>query len=672
MIQSIARDPAFEGLVAIPGPPKGRDESDIPGRWPRLIVLDNDTSFRLKQFLTFEIDQCWQERNTLVEDWIQWQKDYWAKPAQKVRNFPFARAANVVIPMTAIAVETIYARLLNTLFSVKPFWSLRPRTTAWIDASPRVEKWLQAEAEDVNSLDVYGFARESLLELIKFGTGIGKSGYERDLRKVNVDLPDGTVQEKWIERKNGATLDYVPLANFLLRLHEKDPQLATWVGEEHNGWTWSQLKREALSGRIDPKALEEIKHYINSQGNRQSPGARLDEERRKMENAEPNWYDRFDFQEVWLSFDVDGDGIDEEIVVDFHKESETLLSVRYNWYSDLHRPYRIGVYIPVEGRWAGLGVGKQGEQFQALITTIHRQRLDAGTLANMGQIAVKKTSGYGPGEPIFPGKMWFLDDVNDIKEFSLSDTQHMHQLNNEDTARQYSDKRMGVNELNLGMPQGGTPGTATSDLAKLAEGNKKFDMVLRNVRRWYGLIGQDVIANFQQFGNQDRHWLLQDREGVFVEEFLSLPPETVRRGAAVELTVTDSITNKDVEQQKWQGLFALLTQHYNNVLEKAMTVMQVTQDPTAFLMMANMSLRASNEATRRLLETFNVPDVDAFLMDLQNPNGDAGSQTNQPQPSGPSQGDTNIIPAAGMGIPLDALGLGGTAALPPGDGGALA
>ena len=90
----------------------------------------------------------------------------------------------------------------------------------------------------------------------------------------------------------------------------------------------------------------------------------------------------------------------------------------------------------MEGRWTGIGVGKQNEQFQALITTIHRQRLDAGTLANMGQLALKKTSGYGPDEPIWPGKMWFVDNpATDIREFSLSNTQHFAQISNEDSAR---------------------------------------------------------------------------------------------------------------------------------------------------------------------------------------------------------------------------------------------
>jgi len=583
-----------------------------------MLVLDDETKWRLIQFLDNELFQCWSERSTLVEDWIQWEKDYWAKPSQTTKNFPFRKAANVVIPMTAIAVETILARMVTTIFSVKPFYSIRARTSDWVEAAPEVESWLQTEVEDPNALDVYGFARESLLELIKLGTGIGKSGYEKDIRKVNTDNPDGSSTPRYVVRRDGATLDHVPLANFLMRLHERDPQSAVWCGEEHSNVTWAQAKRHALSGRWDPEELEKVKTYFSQMRNQiGSTADKFDGARRAEENDEPAWTDTLAFQEIWMSFDVDGDGIDEEIVIDYHRDSQAILARRYNWYEDTHRPYRIGVFIPVSGRWTGIGVGKQLEQFQALITTIHRQRLDAGTLANIGQLALKKTSGYGANEPIWPGKIWFLDEPRtDIVPIQFSNTQHFAQISNEDNARQYADKRSGANELILGTPHVGTPATATSDLAKLAEGNKKFDFVLKNVRRWYSLLGLDTLANYQQFGSRGRTWVVRGEGGEWVEKFLEMPQQDVRRGAFIDLTVTDSITNKDVEQQKWLNLFQVLTMHYDKVLERAGQVSGLMQDPTLFIMFGTMALKASNEAMTRLLGAAGVPDPSGFLLDI--------------------------------------------------------
>lgn len=652
---SASLDPALAGQVAVPEAPEDLTPDVF---WPRMLTLDADVESRLIEFLSHEISLCWQERDTLVNDWIQWQKDYWAKPSQKVKNFPFQRAANIVIPLTAIAVEAIYARLLNTIFSVKPFWSVRPRSADWVRLAPEIEKRLQIVAEDANILDVYSFSRESLIEFVKLGTGVAKTGYEKDFRKINVDLPDGTSTSDWIIRKDGATLDYVPLANFLLRLHEKDPQSSVWVGEEHHNVSWAQLKRYAISGRMRSDAIESIRVWWSQNQSTESNAQEYEEKRRTIEDQQPAWSELFSFCEIWLSFDVDNDGVDEEIVVDFHHPSRTILSIRYNWYQDLHRPYRTAPFIPVEGRWAGIGVGKQNEQFQALITTIHRQRLDAGTLANMGQLAIKKTSGYGPGEPIFPGKMWFLDDPSDIREFHLSDPHHVAQLNNEEAARQYSDKRTGVNEVILGMPHQGTPGTATSDLARLAEGNKKFDMVLRNVRRWYGLLGQDVLINYRQFGVEVWDQLIPTEAPDPTNSIATIPLLDIRQGGAIELTVTDSITNKDVEQQKWTSLFAILSGHYDKILERAMLLAQMGGDPSMLLLFAEMALRASNAATRRLLETFNVPDIDTFLLDLEMLNNAQPSAAGEASPE-PSGGPASPSGQAGMEQLLGILGAGG-------------
>ena len=205
------------------------------------------------------------------------------------------------------------------------------------------EEEKEEEGEEKNGGEMDGFGRERRSEIMKMGNGGGKSGDESDIRKVNMDLTSGGSIPKWIERRNGATLLYVPLANFLMRLHEKDPQTAALCGEEHNDVTWVQLKRHALSGRMRPEAVEKIKNWWTQQNSIESVAQKVDDARRLNEGDQPAWREIFSFKEIWLSFDVDGDGVDEEIVVDFHKESMTLLSARYNWYDDGHRPYRSGV-----------------------------------------------------------------------------------------------------------------------------------------------------------------------------------------------------------------------------------------------------------------------------------------------------------------------------------------
>lgn len=617
---NLLSDPAFVGDVALPVAPA------TGVTWPRMLKLDDETNHRLEHWLFEEITAARVEKQPLIDDWKKWQKQYWAKPTNEVKNWPFPKAANIVIPITAIAVEAVYARLINTLFSVEPFYSIRPKSGEWIQPAPKVEEWFQTEIENPNLINMYGFCEDSLLELVKLGTAIGKSGYVRDVRK-SVRVIGEVEEVLWIETRNGASLHYVPVANFLIRMSEQDPQTAPWVGEEHM-FTWTQLKRMVLSTQMKAEALEEIKHHwVTSRSEEAGDHGEYVAEIDSLTHQEPMWDEKFNIQEVWCAFDVDGDGVDEEIVVDFHNSSQTILSVRYNWYSDLHRPYRGRQYFPVEGRFFGIGIGKQNEQFQEEITAIHRQRLDSGTLANMGMLAVKKNSGYGPDEPVFPGKMWFLDDPkNDIVPFKLSEV-WPSSFSNESMVMSYQEKRTGVNEVILGQAQQGTPGTATGDLTRLAEGNKRFDLVLRGIRRWLGELGIDLLANYQQFGDQNRHFFQMGQDGLFVDVILNLPPQLVRDGAIVEVTATSSITNRDANQRSMMALNQLLENYYRGQFEIAQGLQDKERVQEVLISMA----AASTEATRRLLETFDIKDAEKLLIGA-NQNG--GQQPALRQPNG--------------------------------------
>lgn len=589
---------------------------DIKGSWPRMLNLGETKEGQLDAWLRDEIWNALTERQDILRDWERWQIQYWAQPESPIKNFPFRRAANVVIPLTAIAVEAVHARMMNTIFAVEPFWSIRPRTKTWADAAKPVERWLQSEVEDPNTLNVYDFCNDTILEGIKLGTFIGKSGYKRNIKKTNRDREDGTSEPVYVEIANGATMEYVPCSNFILRTAEQDPQEATWVGEQHR-FTWGQMKRMAQEGRMRSESVEAVRHWWQDVRTEVQSGdaEQYQDTIDRLQKTDPVWTQVFKVFEIWCSFDIDDDGIDEEIVLDYHYDSGEILSVRGNWYSDLHRPYRITQYVKVEGRIWGIGVGKQNEQFQIAVTTVHRQRLDNATLANMRMMAVKKGSGISPDEPIFPGKMWFLDDPQrDLQVVQLSEV-YTSAYNNETALLNYSERRTGVNEVLLGVSPQGTPGTATGDLARIAEGNKRFDLVLRNIRRWLGLIGQDVIANYQQFGNQQRHFLVLDADkGVWVDQILNLPTELVSKGAAIDLTASSSITSRQEEQRQWLGLFQVMTQFYDRVLGIAQLLAESQQDPEMFLQIAMRAAQASDEAMKHLLRTFNIADADRFTL----------------------------------------------------------
>lgn len=644
-VSSFIQDPAWAGDVSLSGP--AEETKGGRGSWPRQLVFSTEVKDRLRMYLQDEITAFHNERSNVMEDWRRYQKVYWAEPESKERNFPFRRSANIVVPLGAIAVEAIAARMMNTLFAVKPFYSIRPKSGPWIQAAKPFEQYLQTEIDNDSSLRMFEFCDQSVLELIKLGTCVGKSGYVREIKKSLRTTSSGE-ENFYVETKNGAELHRVALPNFVMRLQDLDPQEAGIVGEKHEV-TWGQLKKYVQSGRMSAEAVEQIKNNWVERNSSAVPNEHnaVQEQVEQSANVEPKWTQVFHFYEIWLSFDVDGDGWDEEIVVDFHLETGEFLSAFYNWYDDLHRPYRVCTLQTVEGIWPGLGVIKQTEQFQAQATTIHRQRLDNATLANMKQIVVRKSSGYGPSEPVFPGKIWFLEDpINDIREFALSEIYPSSYANEESVVR-YFEKATGVNEVILGIPQAGTPGTATSDLTRLAEGNKRFDYYLKKIKRWLSLLGEDVVVNYQRFGNQQAHWYILEEDGQYVEQVLQMPSMLVRKGAIVDLTVTDSLTNRDVEQQTWMQLFQVISNYYGQIFQSAQVLAQLSGDPTVLMQVAQRAMLASDEALKRLLETFAEPDSERFSLIPQGPG------------TGANPNDTEQTPN-NTGTPRPAIGTGTT------------
>ncbi len=92
-----------------------------------------------------------------------------------------------MIPVTAIAIEAVVARIMNTLFAAEPFFAARARKTRFEPHAKPIERYLQAEIERDGVLNVYDATHDAVLELVKLGTCVGKSGFDIDFKKKNID-----------------------------------------------------------------------------------------------------------------------------------------------------------------------------------------------------------------------------------------------------------------------------------------------------------------------------------------------------------------------------------------------------------------------------------------------------------------------------------------------------
>lgn len=608
--------------------------------YPRQLNLDADTLERLRSYIDDELLNHDAERGAFLDDLIRWQEDYWAKPSSEAITFPFKDAANLIIPLTAIAVEAVHARTMTTMFALPQFVSVKALTDEFSDIAKPFEQFLDHEL--VYSMDVERKLNDPILELEKFGTGVGKSGYEKIVRTAVRVGPDGKDEEFKVVTKQGATIDGVSLARFLMPFYARDPQSSPWVGEEHSQTPY-YVKGLAEGGMFYKDTMTKLEPWLINTAAQDSPfnERKFERSQEELENRQPVWPKRLDWVELWLGFDTDQSGEEKEIVVHYHRESHTFMSIRYNWHSDLHRPYRKGNYIPVEYRWTGIGICKQNEHFQREVTTQHRQRLDNATLANVRMIKVNKLSGYGPREPIFPGKMWFVDEMTDIETIQLGEI-YPSAYNNEQATLQYSYQRTGVNEVTLGMPQAGTPGTATSDLARIQEGNKKFDYVYKNAKRLTNELVLDAACNIQQFGPKNLSYFNTNKDGEKLRQLLTLPADLIRDSIILEVAAAGQRDNKLVDRQNWQMVSQMITGYYTSMIQLAAGM----GDQALIQAISQNGLIAGTEAMTQILQSFDIRNVDRITLESMLRKL-SESQGVGPQP-GANQGLGNAVPTQGM------------------------
>jgi hypothetical protein len=574
--------------------------------YPPQIYLDNEDE--LANFLDQQLEIHRAERGTLVENLIRWQHDYWAEPPEGKKTFPFVGAANIIIPLTAIAVESVHARMMTTAFALEQFIELK-LSDKFDDIDSDLERYIDKELK--TGCNIEAAASNASLEFVKFGTAIMKTGWERSVKNlVRYEDDERTTFQHVVQ---GAVIDAVPLANFIMPFADLDPQKAGWCGEEHTSTPY-QIEVMEASGMLREGTYQKLRQWVTMTS--RNTGDKYRTEVQEMQDSNPVMPSTLGWVEVWLAWDtdksfLDSNGTKKEIVVLYHQQSRTFMSIRYNWFNDGRRPYRKEVYFPLEHRWNGIGICKQNEQFQRQITTQHRQRLDNATLANMRMIKVSKMSGYGPNEPVFPGKMWFVDNKDDIETFQLGEI-YPSSYNNEAQSLSYAQQRSGVNEVNLGMPQAGTPGTATAELARVQEGSRKFDYSYRNFRNLLRTVSKDTVKNIAQFGFRDAEVFDYIPKGDLIQQFFKLPYRFFENETIFDLQLAGQNQNKILNRQNWMQLAQIIQQYYTGIME----IGGMMGDPRIVQAMSQQALIGSSHAFRQILETYDTRQIDKLVLDM--------------------------------------------------------
>ena len=645
-------------------------------------IVRPDSSFSaadrkvLEQYLGDHWTRAQQARADQLDRYSKWEKNYRAIPAEEVRNFPWYKSSNFVVPLIRIFLDTFVARTLNVVFATRPLFAS--------DGFPRevkegLEYYMYQKA--LYEWDMYVLFRDLLLRGNKNGTAIVKTiQLEQTSNYVTADSESGLVSNP-ITTYSGPRSAivsfediafYPATANYLRDVVIKFNRVR-FVEEE--------AKRKWKTERW-PVTEDELDSLL------QHP---RDDVKREEQGADAGVYDPYLKElhtiECYLDWDIGGQTYN--VVAVLEESQKKLLDVYFNPYPnnwDIFTDYRP---FPREDLIYGESMCELMQQAQEETSWIHNDRRNNSYLANAP--VFKRRSGSllpNPSTNWYPGKVFDLESMEDLDVVQVG-RNYTDMLQEESWNLQLVERLSGIGAQMQGYAGGmmGKRGiyNATGTLALLSESNQRQDTNIHDAREVLGRIAKNHLMMQAFYGAKDPlidtfPEPLQDQ----VRQALQFATPNKMRYARIGIRASDAGANKEVARQNLMALAGVVSNYGGAVQQMVMQLVNPQLNPGIRAVM-EQTIGMMRWMAVRLLRAFDEYDAEGVLPDAlaainqglssgqggpATPAGAAGA------PGAPPAGGAGGLPPVAAGSPggapspLSREGLAALLALPSNAGGA--
>lgn len=605
------------------------------------IRLSEQQRTKITNYLTSEVESVLDGRQSMVKEWERAIEDYEAEPSAGRKDFPFEGACNIVIPTIATTVDAIFARELNTIFSLSPLWSIKPMQQRWVEHAKPTENFLEWAQSSVMSM--FDVCWSWYFEATLIGSSYVKMPYVNDVRRQLSYLEDGRIGFEDIIYHAGPQPKYIPIQDMLLPDGDWTPQECPWIGN-----FFRLTKSQLIARGKQPYGYDDVSKV--------RPLTSKDQIRTKRDQLEgfirTTPYQLYELAELWVDWDINGDGVDEQLVITWDNEDKRILRAIYNQYLEGYRPYHETCFMRRHGRNSGIGIARMLRQIAEGITTQYRQFIDNATLANTRIWKARRNSGIKQGQKIYPGKVLFLNDPDDLKPEQLGDI-YNSQMSVLGSLRESGERRTGLSDVHLGIesPRVVNRMPATNMLSILQEGNKRFDLTIRDMRYQTSKLGEAALALYQQFRPTGVAYNVLGPDGDLVEEVWRMPRSRFKGGLGVIVSATAQSNNRELEKQSLMQMIQAVGSYYERMFQLSGMITN-PQTPGEVRELAYKVAHGGRELMKRLLQAYAMPDSDSLLPDLAKISPEEAANAGpRPIPLGGSPQGVGLPGAPGGGPP---------------------
>jgi len=538
---------------------------------------------RVSKYLEEELNRARTGRTSREDVWRESIERFEAKTVQK--NWPWKNASNLHIPISAIMMDAIHARIMNSLeaqenpIAVEPIsedeipGAIDPQTgmpLTWRTVSELLEQYFLFEISPAGDVPWHDFVNEFVWEAVFLGTGIAKGAWRSELQRdlvgtVSIDstkydnfFPQVLPLENVFVPPFYPNFDRIPWVTqrYLIRPSEallKVDSDFRWNGKMVKAWI-EQADPAQITELEEEQSLSEMSYDVGEYGNREMWAA-----------------------ETWMSFDLDGTGIETRILVDHAFDDPRFIFRVTEWpYDNGQLPFIKAVYIPRRKSFYGLGIPERVSALEDGISDNANMVADNVTAANTRLFKVRSGSRAARElDTIWPMKKIPVEQMDDLEPFQLGEVYpSAFELGN--ILRDYVERLSKVSDYNLGRESSamGRQGTATSTMALLQESGQYFDSITRNIRFALNAVLQQWLDLLVQHKPMERISMVLAEYAQPVLAALSLGHGELRKRVAMRVSFSSTAATRELARQEELAKLQMLDQHYGSLMGYAQMRMQ--------------------------------------------------------------------------------------------------
>lgn len=627
--QQTPEEHSIEGVV----PEREADSSADP--FPAAVfTMSDENEKRLKFHIQQWLASLKSSQQSKIQEWADQEAAYRAISLGPL-NTPFVGACGDVVPVIAMAVDPIHARLDTGIFKAKPIFKLTGLKKSILPYIDALEQWI--EYYQKHRLKFRSVASPRLLEMTKHGTMIYKTVYEREKYTIKTYDRKWKVIDKEVTTFSGPKVYGISIQDLLFSPGYQHLNDCPFVAERIRT-TMGQLKIAEASKKLVEVDKLKGQETLNIDDLRRERQTSANHEDTRM--LVP---DQVELWEIWLDFVVDPDkGIPSRLCVTYHEGTQTILQRRYNWYFHQRKPYTLIPYQVTNDSLYGIGIGEMSMFFQDAQTKWHRMATDNAYLANIRMFIAKKDCGIEEVPKLYTGRTFFVDNPQtDFVPFAAADV-YASTLQERQNLFGLNEKRTGVSDYLTGResPVIGSRATATSTVALIQEGTRRVEEVLENVRNGYAEILQMCIYIWIQYGLDGIDDIVfgDDKIGQLVKDFFDkVEQDNVVGMIAVDLAATDAANNKSVQQQVQLAIIQVMMQYLDKLVQAGQLALSAAATQPALTQLVGDVMESARKMFSDLLSKYDIRNPEDYLPDLEKYLTDAVSSAGG-QPGGTTQG----------------------------------